>query len=47
MDSFELLEEKIGYRFKDKNLVKKAFTHISFSKSSENYEVLEFLGDAR
>ncbi|ACG57199.1 Ribonuclease III [Hydrogenobaculum sp. Y04AAS1] len=46
MDSFELLEEKIGYRFKDKNLVKKAFTHISFSKSSENYEVLEFLGDA-
>jgi ribonuclease-3 len=46
MDSFELLEEKIGYRFKNKNLVKKAFTHISFSKSSENYEVLEFLGDA-
>ncbi len=46
MESFELLEEKIGYKFKNPSIVKKAFTHISFSKSSENYEVLEFLGDA-
>ncbi len=46
MESFGLLEDKIGYTFKNPNLIKKAFTHISFSKSSENYEVLEFLGDA-
>ncbi len=26
--------------------MKKAFTHISYSRSAENYEVLEFLGDA-
>ncbi len=46
MESFGLLEERIGYKFKNPNLIKKAFTHISFSKSAENYEVLEFLGDA-
>ncbi len=46
MESFELLERKIGYFFKNESLLKKAFTHISFSKSVENYEVLEFLGDA-
>lgn len=46
MEDFGLLEEKIGYVFKDKNLLKRAFTHISYSRSAENYEVLEFLGDA-
>ncbi|MEO2069511.1 MAG: ribonuclease III domain-containing protein, partial [Desulfurobacteriaceae bacterium] len=43
------LEEKIGYSFKDKELVVKALTHKSFAfekDKEENYEVLEFLGDA-
>ncbi|ADY73212.1 Ribonuclease 3 [Desulfurobacterium thermolithotrophum DSM 11699] len=47
--SFEELERKINYFFKDKKLLKKALTHKSFSfekDSEENYEVLEFLGDA-
>lgn len=39
--------EKIGYKFKDGNLLKLALTHRSLSrKSSENNERLEFLGDA-
>ncbi len=43
------LEETIGYNFKDKTLLRKALIHRSFAferKTHENYEVLEFLGDA-
>ena len=36
--------KEIGYEFKDKNLIKRALTHSS--KSAENYERLEFLGDS-
>ena len=46
---FEELKGKIGYSFKDKDLLRKALTHKSFSfekDKKENYEVLEFLGDA-
>lgn len=39
------LEEAIGYTFKDKNLLICALSHPSYS-SGENYERLEFLGDA-
>lgn len=35
---------KIGYEFKNPQLLKRALTHSSFS--SENYERLEFLGDS-
>jgi len=50
-DEFEFsgLEEKIGYTFKDKGLLKKALTHRSYAfEAGEpgSYEVLEFLGDA-
>ncbi len=38
-------EKKLGYTFKDKNLLKEALTHKSF-KSPVNNERLEFLGDA-
>lgn len=45
-----LLEKSIGYVFSDKTFVKMAITHSSFSNESketfENYERLEFLGDA-
>lgn len=42
------IEEKIKYSFKDKELLKRAFTHSSYANenSSENNEKLEFLGDS-
>lgn len=50
-DSLALLEEKIGYVFQDKLLLRQAVTHSSFSNEQKigkfkNYERLEFLGDA-
>ena len=46
-----LLEEKIGYQYSNKELLKQALTHSSFANEqrinkSEDYERLEFLGDA-
>ena len=38
------LENRIGYKFKNESLLKRAMTHRSFS--SENNERLEFLGDS-
>ena len=43
MKLFKELEEILKYNFKDKNLLKKALTHKSYSK--DNNEKLEFLGD--
>lgn len=45
------LEKIFNIKIQDKNLLKKALTHSSFSKENganniENYERLEFLGDA-
>lgn len=45
------LEKQLGYDFKDKNLLKTAFTHRSYlnehnSEKLQNNERLEFLGDA-
>ena len=44
----EKLEEKIGYKFNDKELLKKALTHTSYAyeHSLESNEKLEFLGDS-
>lgn len=49
--SLELLEKRIGYKFKNIELLRQATTHSSFSNEqkinkSPNYERLEFLGDA-
>ena len=42
----ESLENKIGYAFKNKNLLKQALTHSSMTGDvQKNYERLEFLGD--
>ena len=42
----EEFEKKINYKFKNKSLIKLAFTHSSFTKkNSLSYERLEFLGD--
>ncbi|MCR4901459.1 MAG: ribonuclease III [Butyrivibrio sp.] len=45
------LEEKIGYEFKNKKLLKQALTHSSFANEQKinkqpDYERLEFLGDS-
>ena len=42
------LQSKLNYTFKDQSLLKTALTHSSFSNEfgGENYERLEFLGDA-
>ena len=47
----EELEEKIGYHFENKLLLRQALTHSSFANEQkvnkyEDYERLEFLGDA-
>lgn len=49
--NIEELEQKIGYKFQDKNLLKKAMLHSSYANEkqlpkSECNERLEFLGDA-
>ncbi len=44
---FSKLEEKLGYRFKKPQLLKRALTHRSYVKNKkESNERLEFLGDA-
>lgn len=48
---YKELERKIGYTFRDQQLLKLALTHSSFSNElklnkTDNYERLEFLGDA-
>jgi len=41
------IEKTIGYVFKNKALLQRAFTHSSASKKgTQNYESLEFLGDS-
>ena len=42
------IEEKIGYEFKDKNLLRQAFVHSSYgrAKGCEDNERMEYLGDA-
>lgn len=42
------IEEKIGYEFKDKMLLRKCFTHSSYANehNEEDNELLEFFGDA-
>lgn len=46
--TIEELEKNIGYSFKDKSLLKKAFTHTSYAYDHhiESNEKLEFLGDS-
>ena len=46
--NLELLEKSIGYKFKDKSLLKQALIHKSYAYESrvESNEKLEFLGDS-
>ena len=45
---FTELENKLGYTFQDKTLLKTAFTHVSYAKThgGADNERLEYLGDA-
>ena len=43
-EALTLLQEKIGYTFKESDLLRAALTHAS-AGSERNYERLEFLGD--
>ena len=43
--NIEILEETLGYKFKDKKLIIEALTHKSYKQPYDN-ERLEFLGDA-
>ncbi len=45
MKNYSYLEDRIGYTFKDKQLIIEALTHKSYKKPYNN-ERLEFLGDA-
>ncbi len=50
-EALQKLQDKIGYQFQDIALLKQALTHSSFATEQkinklENYERLEFLGDA-
>lgn len=49
--SIKLLEERIGYVFQNKELIKQALTHSSYANErkinkEKDYERIEFLGDA-
>ena len=48
MLSLEEYEKRIGYRFKNKDLLETALTHSSFANEHKckSYERLEFLGDS-
>lgn len=47
-DSLETLEAKIGYHFKNIELLRTAVTHSSYANEHhcKSYERLEFLGDS-
>lgn len=42
---YDEIAKRIGYRFKDKALLRHALTHASTKRKQDDYERLEFLGD--
>lgn len=50
MSKIDVLEEKIGYKFKNKNLIEQALSHSSYANERKqpggSNERLEFLGDS-
>ena len=45
---YEELEERLGYSFENKDILKQALTHVSYARDRgvPHYETFEFLGDA-
>ncbi|MCD7450057.1 hypothetical protein HAX54_003113 [Datura stramonium] len=46
LQNVEEVQEIIGYHFKDRNLLRQAFTHASYHKDCISYERLEYVGDS-
>jgi ribonuclease-3 len=46
LENLKNLEQRLGYRFKDKSLLEDALTHSSYSCGRRSNERLEFLGDS-
>jgi len=49
VDALRALEERLGFRFRDRSLLEQALTHRSFANEQghdRHYERIEFLGDA-
>ena len=48
MQELKILEDRLGYTFKNKNLLKIALTHTSYAYENkvQSYERLEYLGDS-
>ncbi len=49
VDSLGVLEDRLGYRFRDRNLLLRALTHVSYANElppERDNESLAFLGDA-
>lgn len=47
LPGYEILEDRIGYKFKNKKLLIQSLTHPTYQLGhSECYQRLEFLGDA-
>ncbi|XP_014235184.1 endoribonuclease Dcr-1 [Trichogramma pretiosum] len=48
LDGYDVLEQKIGYKFNDRSYLLQAFTHASYYRNhlTDCYQRLEFLGDA-
>lgn len=46
--NLQIIEEKLGYTFQNKNLLKIALTHASYANEhgGQSYERMEFLGDS-
>ena len=46
--NFEIIENEIGYEFKNKQLLETALTHTSYAYENKvkSYERLEYLGDS-
>ena len=50
--TLKILQERIGYRFRDELLLRQALTHSSYTNEQKinkmkHYERLEFLGDRK
>lgn len=45
-DTSRMIEERIGYKFKNESLLSQALTHASSATVYATYERLEFVGDA-
>lgn len=46
LEDYKVLQERLNYFFNNLEKLVRAVTHRSYSQTEENYEILEFIGDA-